>query len=176
MWLLLAAAQADAATDDLCPETLSRDCFGASATLVPLPASATNAALREVRLDGQTAGWLFRTDQIPPAARGKRGEIVLLVALGADTRIKGLRVLGHREDAAYFGRLKPTFFAQFNNRRADAGTEGLDAVTKATLSSRAIIREVAEGAKNVLSLPEVAAKIRAGPDCPLTRTAAVSHN
>lgn len=157
-------------------EAFARDAFGPSAAARPLPLAATNAAVSEVVVDGQTAGWVFRTDQVPPACKGKRGEIVLAVAIGTDARIRDLRVVSHREDARYFARLGEAFFRQFREKRADAGTEAVDAVTRATYSSRAIIREVMEGARVVASQPEVAAKVRPAQDCPLTKTAALSHN
>jgi hypothetical protein len=166
-----ADAQVSSTTDALC-----HDWFGPAASLTPLALAETNAVVCEVTLDGRPSGWLFRTDQVPPVCKGKRGEIVLLVAVGSDARIKGLHVLNHKEDAPYFKRLKGGFFDQFLNRRADAETTGVDAVTRATLSSRAIIREVLEGASHVVSLPEVAAKIKSDEQSRLTKTAAMSHN
>lgn len=159
------------------PEGLCHDLFGPLAQLAPLPLAETNAVVCEVTLDGRPEGWLFRTDQVPPLCRGKRGEIVLWVAVGADARIKGLRVVDHKEDARYFKRLTDEFFRQFLNRRADGSpARDVDAVTRATLSSRAIIRDVLEGANHVVALPEVAAKIKTGEQSRLTNTAAISHN
>ena len=157
-------------------ESLCKDWFGPSAHLSPLTLGETNAVVSEVTLDGHTSGWVFRTDQIPPACKGKRGEIVLLVAVGSDARIKGLRVLSHKEDPTYFKRLKSGFFDQFRNLRADGGITKIDAVTNATLSSNAIIRDVMEGARLVVSQPEVAGKIKSSAQSPLTKTAAMSHN
>lgn len=164
-------AAASAEEDALC-----RACFGAAARAAPLPLAATNVALREVSLDGRAAGWLFRTDQVPPACKGKRGEIVLAVAVGADARIKGVRVVSHREDPPYFKRLTPSFFDQFVDRPAAARAAGVDAVTRATYSSQAVIREVLEGASHVVAQPEVAAKIAAASQSRLTKMAAMSHN
>jgi hypothetical protein len=176
--LLYLGATGLALADDTPPtrETLCKEWFGAEARVVPLPLAETNSVVEEIRIGSQTAGWVFRTDQVPPVCKGKRGEIAVCVAVGTDARIKGLRVLSHREDARYFGRLKDAFFQQFLNRRADAGTDSLDAVTRATYSSRAIIRDVMEGAQHIVALPEVAAKIRANEDCRLTGTAALFHN
>lgn len=150
--------------------------FGMSSRLHPLAHLETNVQVSEVSRDGQTSGWLFRTDQVPPVCKGKRGEIALLVALGTDGRIKGLQVLSHKEDPSYFKRLNAAFFKQFYNRRPGAGASQIDAVTRATLSSQAIIRDVTEGARQVISLPEVAAKIKPDEDCSLTKTAALFHN
>jgi len=157
-------------------EALCKDWFGPAARLAPLALGDTNAVVSEVTLDGQPSGWLFRTDQTPPACKGKRGEIVLFVAVGADARIKGLHVLSHKEDPAYFRRLKVEFFEQFKNQRADGSDVKVDAVTKATLSSKAIIREVLEGARHVLAQPEIAGKMITPEQTPLTKTAAMPHN
>jgi len=51
-----------------------------------------------------------------------------------------------------------------------------DAVTQATYSSKAIISDVMDGAKLVIALPEVAAKIMRPEDCSLTKTATMPHN
>lgn len=177
--LLLLASPARAAAVDtpaLPAETLCRSWFGAEAVLAPLPATPTNALVRQVTCNGKPAGWIFRTDQIPPSCKGKRGEIVLLVALGTDARIKGVQIVSHREDPAYFKRLKRGFFDQFNNLLASGSEPKVDAVTRATLSSRAIIREVVEGARHVAALPEVACKINADQQCSLTKMPPVSHN
>ena len=159
----------------LIDEASCREWFGASARLSSMSVAETNTALSEVICDGQTAGWVFRTDQVPPVCKGKWGEIVVLVALGTDARIKGVRVLSHKEDPKYFGRLKAAFFKQFKNQRPDTDAK-IDAVTRATFSSKAIISDVMEGAKHVIALPEVAAKIKRSEDCSLTKTAAMPHN
>ena len=159
----------------VCADTLCQTWFGAEALATPLTLADSDAVIREVIRNGKTAGWIFRTDQTPPQAKGKRGEIVLVVGLGADARIKGVHVLSHKEDAAYFGRLKPEFFAQFLNRRADDDPARIDTVTKATLSSRAIIREVTEGTRHLITRPEITAKLTAQPTCEWAGTAARAH-
>lgn len=176
--MVIGGALASAAAERVSPalEAFGRSVFGESAHAASLPLAATNAAVCEVTVDGLTAGWVFRTDQVPPVCKGKRGEIVLFVALGVDGRIHDLSVVSHREDKKYFSRLGDAFFRQFRDKRADAGTKSVDAVTRATYSSRAIISEVMEGARVVANQPEVAAKIQTRQDCSLTKTAAVSHN
>lgn len=140
-------------------EELCRDWFGKEAQASRMALADTNAVVSEVTLDGHPAGWLFRTDQMPPVCKGKRGQIAVLVAIGTDARIKGLTVLSHTEDPNYFKRLKSSFYQQFRDQLVNSSTVKLDAVTKATLSSRAIIRDVMEGSKRVIALPEVAAKL-----------------
>jgi len=154
--------QAKADTDTRTPEDFCRDWFGQAAQTVPLALCNTNVVVQEVTLDGKPSGWLFRTDQVPPVCKGKRGQIAVLVAVGTDAHIKGLTVLAHKEDPRYFLRLKKVFFEQFRNQRADENLIKFDAVTKATLSSRAIIRDVMEGTRVVIAQPEVAAKLNSG--------------
>jgi len=134
--------------------------FGKEALSTPLSLTDTNIIVSAVTLDGQPSGWIFRTDQVPPSCKGKRGQIAVLVAIGTDARIKGLTVLAHQEDPPYFRRLKDSFFSQFRDKRAGDEAVKIDAVTRATFSSKAIIRDVMEGAKNVISLPEVAAQLK----------------
>lgn len=158
--LFLTPAKADSGVPT--PADFCRDWFGQAAQAVPLTLCNTNVVVQEVTLDGRPSGWLFRTDQVPPFCKGKRGQIAVLVAIGTDAHIKGLTVLAHKEDPRYFQRLKKTFFDQFRNRHADEDLIKFDAVTKATFSSRAIIRDVMEGTRTVIAQPEVAAKLLSG--------------
>ncbi|MDX9867909.1 MAG: FMN-binding protein [Kiritimatiellia bacterium] len=161
-FLLFACMPAAAwARDPRTPETYCREWFGEEARLSPLSLASTNLVVHEVARGGQTAGWLFRTDEVPPACKGKRGQIALLVAIGPDTLIRGVAVLAHKEDARYFKKLKRPFFEQFL-RRPPSGAPAFDAVTGATFSSRAIIRDVTESARNVIAQPEIAAKLNKG--------------
>jgi len=155
-----AGTSAGAGGIPLSMDAFGRDTFGQSAEITPVTLAAIHASVSEVAVGNQTTGWVFRTDQVPPACKGKRGEIVLFVALGVDGRIRDLRVVGHREDKKYFSRLGDAFFRQFRDKRADADIKSVDAVTRATYSSKAIIREVMEGARVVVSQPEVSAKIQ----------------
>lgn len=157
LFLCLTDAQADGETRT--PESFCQGWFGQNVCLTPLPLANTNAIIQEVSLGGQTSGWLFRTDQVPPVCKGKRGQIAVLVAVGTDARIKGLTVLAHKEDPRFFRRLKASFFEQFRNRRADDTPSPFEAVTQATLSSSAIIRDVTEGIKVLVAQPEIATKL-----------------
>lgn len=150
----LCASETVPATEAFCHQL-----FGSETHAAPFELADTNLVVNAVTQDGHTCGWIFRTDQVPPACKGKRGQIAVLVALGTDARIKGVTVVDHKEDAPYFKRLKSSFFRQFHDRRAGDPSVKLDAVTHATLSSRAIIRDVMEGAMNVLSQPEISAQV-----------------
>jgi len=156
---LMSYTEMATAADIVATEAFCHDWFGQSAHAAPMTLSNTNIIVNTVTLDGHPSGWIFRTDQVPPSCKGKRGQITVLVAIGTDARIKGLSVIAHREDPQYFRRFKKSFFSQFTEIRADDTAVKIDAVTRATLSSRAIIRDVMEGAKNVIALPEVAAQL-----------------
>jgi hypothetical protein len=135
--------------------------FAPHSTLQRLP-GAPFAAFA-VCAAGATNGWVFRTDRVPPAVRGKHGEIGVLVGLGTDGRVKGVQVLQHHEDPAWFGRLKAAFFRQFAGQRADGADVRVDAVTGATVSSKAIIDDVFRSGQTVLAWPQVKALLKA-PD------------
>ena len=159
VFLLLSATALSASEKEPSTETFCHELFGRETHAARLALADTNVVVNAVTQNGHTCGWIFWTDQVPPACKGKRGQIAVLVALGTDARIKGITVFDHKEDAPYFKRLKDPFFRQFHDQRAGDPNVKLDAVTHATLSSRAIIRDVMEGAKNVLSQPEVAAQV-----------------
>jgi len=133
--------------------------FGKGAAARPLSVAASSAIVQEVTQNGAVAGWVFRTDQVDPQVKGKRGEIALLAGLDRQGKIIGVLLLDHKEDAKYFGRITPRFFAQFAGHAVVRGTEGLDTVTGATVSSRAMLQDVTRGAASVLALPEVAANL-----------------
>ncbi len=156
--LLIFSGSLYAVDSDNTTESFCHDWFGHSAHSSLLQLADTNVVVSAVVCEGETSGWIFRTDQVPPTCKGKRDQIAVLVGIGTDAKIKGVSVVSHREDARYFKRLKSSFFHQFLDRQADASEYRLDAVTRATLSSGAIIRDVMEGAKIVLAQPEVAAQ------------------
>lgn len=159
-FLIVCVTRAAAGDGGEAAHVFCHDWFGKEALSTPITLSDTNIVVSAVTLDGQPSGWIFRTCQVPPSCKGKRGPIDVLVAIGTDARIKGLTVLAHKEDPPYFRRLKDSFFSQFLDQRAGDDAVKIDAVTRATFSSRAIIRDVMEGAKNVLSQPEVAAQLK----------------
>jgi len=135
--------------------------FASGATLqkvvpAPVPVFAVTSA-------GKVCGWVFRTDQVPPASsvNGKHGPITVLVGLGTDGLIKGVRVLQNHEDKAYFSRLQDSFYQQFSGRPANGSDAKVDTVTGATVSSKAIIKSVFESSQTVLAIPAVHALVNA---------------
>jgi len=146
---------------------LGRLWFNAEATVAPLYMKPLEQTLQEVSVKGKTVGWIFKTDQVPPTCKGKRGEIVLLAGLGVDAKIKGIQLVSRKEDDTYFKRLTDAFYKQFTGRRPDDALATFDAVTKATLSSRAIIKEVVLGARHLACQPAIAEKISASGTKPV---------
>lgn len=159
--LALLAASAPAATPatpDGVPATAAARWFGTGMTA--RPGGTDTVPLLEVRgLDGKIAGWLFRTDRVPPVVRGMRGEIGVLVALGTDGTLKGIEVLSQREDAKWFNRLRAPFYDQFKGLNPVKPAKPPDTVTGSTVSSKAIVNDVAAACKTVEELPAVKAAL-----------------
>lgn len=84
------------------------------------------------------------------APRGYSGEIVMLVGVDPELRIKGMKILGQRETPGLGTNVeKPKFQRQFIDKGVKDAFEpkkDIDAITGATISSRA----VCEGVKTVL--------------------------
>ncbi|MDA3926820.1 MAG: FMN-binding protein, partial [Kiritimatiellae bacterium] len=122
-------------------ETQSKEWFGWRAKVQPLTLQGCKIIIHSVYKKDDLQGWIFRTDQTPPLCKGKRNEIATLVAIGTDKRIKGIKVISHKEDNKYFKKLSKSFFKQFEHLSVNTDTSKLDAVTKATRSSSAIIKD-----------------------------------
>lgn len=125
--------------------------FPAGRTLSPVPGIAPPQEAFEVR-DAlrKPLGWVFRTDRLPPEVRGYQDQVGVLVALTPNGVILGVEVVAHRETPKYFQRLTNAFFAQFAGRSADKPFDDVQAVTGATRSSGAIIRDVFLSARELL--------------------------
>lgn len=139
--------------------------FAPDTTLVRLE-GAPYPVFAVVASGGKTTGWVFRTDRVPPVVRGKRGEIGVLVGLGTDGLIKGIKVVQQQEDPAWFNRLKAGFYAQFTGRPANGSGPKVDTVATATVSSKAIVDDVFKSSSTVLALPAVKSQLNAAPAQP----------
>lgn len=137
-----------------------RGWFPAQAQRRPLVSRPEVEAVRNLK--GAVLGWVFSTDQLAPVVRGKRGEIGVWVALGVDGKIRGVKVGRHREDKKWFDRIRDPFYKAFDGRPADGSGGQPDAVTTATVSSRAMIDDVFGACRTVLGLPEVREQLGAG--------------
>ena len=127
--------------------------FATGQALAPVSGLKSGDEAFEVRDSAkQVLGWVFRTDRIAPVVRGRNAEIGAMVALAKDGKIAGVDVLENRETPAYFRRLTPVFFHQFVGHAVSLPPSGVDAVTGATLSSRAVIQDVFSSAAEVLKV------------------------
>ena len=123
----------------------------------PFPVFAVTAT------NGQVSGWVFRADQVPPVVKGMHGPIGLMVGMGKDGLIKGVHMVENHEDLAYFGRIKPAFYTQFNGKPASRQGVKVDTVTGSTVSSRAIVEDVFLSSQTVMALPEVNPLLQLAP-------------
>lgn len=139
-----------------------RGWFPALAQRKPLASRPEVEAVRNLK--GAVLGWVFSTDQLAPVVRGKRGEIGVWVALGVDGKLRGVKVGRHREDKKWFDRIRDSFYKAFEGQPADGSGDQPDAVTTATVSSRAMIDDVFGACRTVLGLPEVQAQLGAGTE------------
>lgn len=122
-----------------------------------IPAGGDRRHLRGLDTDGRTVGLVFRTTELPPPVRGYVDEIDLLVGLDPTGRVAGVRLLGHRESAAYMAAVRQAGFLDAWAGRDLTRGEVPDAVTGATVSCEAMQRDVLAGgqdvAAGVLGLP-----------------------
>ncbi len=125
--------------------------FPLGQSLTPVGGLRSGDEAFEVRdAAGHGLGWVFRTDRVAPSVKGFNGPIGVLVALSKEGKIIGVAVLENRETPRYFARLTDTFHRQFSGRRVTDDPKDVDAVTGATISSRAVIRDVFQSAAEVL--------------------------
>ena len=94
--------------------------------------------------DGNTIGYVFTTSE-----PGYGGAISVMTAIGADGKISGVKILSHNETPGLGANAdNPEWVAQFKGLsgglkvKKDDPNGQIDAVTSATISSRAITRAV----------------------------------
>ncbi|MBN1283212.1 MAG: 4Fe-4S binding protein [Proteobacteria bacterium] len=99
---------------------------------------------------GRAVGLAFVTSSIPPQVMGYSGELDVLVGMDWDGKITGAKIIGHRETADYVQRIVESgLLRKFLGRTAGDEFSDIEAVTGATISSRAIIDDVRSAAKAV---------------------------
>jgi electron transport complex protein RnfG len=80
------------------------------------------------------------------SSQGYSGPIELLVGIGANNKVKGVKVLGQRETPGLGANIiKPSFLVQFVGKDLNSPLEpkkDIDAITGATISSRAVCKGV----------------------------------
>jgi len=91
----------------------------------------------------QPLGAVFITTELPPDIRGYVGPVPVLVGMDRAGAIKRLVVLSNRETPYYMKRILTSgFLAKFAGRKVTEGPIKVDAVSGATITSRAITGDV----------------------------------
>jgi len=105
--------------------------------------------------DNRLLGYCFDTAEIAPRVRGFGGRMRIQVGVDLSGRLVGLEILDHNETPAYVvGLEEPWFLDQFVGKGVDHPLEmgrDLDALSGATITSRAVARAVREGLASVSS-------------------------
>jgi hypothetical protein len=96
-------------------------------------------------------GIAFLTTDVLPGVRGYAGPIHVLVGLGLDGKIAGIRVVGHAETPSYVSVIDSPAFGGAYAGRSPAegfvpGTE-VDAISRATITTEAIARSVRDASR-----------------------------
>jgi hypothetical protein len=104
-------------------------------------------------------GWVFRSDRVDPAIKGKRGEIAVLVGVSTNRTITGVVLVESEEDAKWFDRITADFYGSFSGKTLEWPLAGVDTVTGATVSSEAIIKDVFLSAWRLLEKPAVRSRL-----------------
>jgi len=99
-------------------------------------------------------GWVFVSDTVAPVVRGYREEIGVLVALSPQGQIMRIKLLRHMETRKSMLMIKKPFYEGFRGKNPKTPGD-IDIVTGATMSSRAIVRDVMLSSRVFLELPDV---------------------
>lgn len=95
----------------------------------------------------------FNTHDVRPEIRGYAGPIKVLVALGSEGRIKGLKILSHRETKNYVYYMEtPAYISRFVGKSIYDRFEidkDIDGISRATVSVEALARSVRESSRAV---------------------------
>lgn len=95
-------------------------------------------------------GLVFRSSDAAPGIKGYAGPIHLLIGLNTRGDIASVRLLKHQETPSYIDSGLPLFLSQFQGRPAGAPLrldENIDGISRATVTSKAIIRAVDTSAR-----------------------------
>ena len=114
---------------------------------------------RQDELDALVGLAFITTDIAPEMAQGFGGPVPALVGMDPQGKILSLKLLYNEESPEFFGRVNtPDFLKQFEGKQAAAlRTGGVDAITGATVSARAVIGGVAAAAVVVMAEAGLAA-------------------
>lgn len=125
--------------------------------------------------DGEPAGVAFLTSRVPPRLTGFTSEIDTLAGMTPEGVISRLEIIHHEETPSYIRMiLDAGLLSAFHGVDVQSGFPDIDAVSGATLSSEALIRDIQSSASEVARaaygievppLPALAGKSRWYLDC-----------
>ena len=99
---------------------------------------------------GNFCGYVFLTSRMPPEAKGYGGEIHAVVGIDKSGTITGIEILTHNETPFYFSMIEEAgLIKDMKGHRIEEGYKGLSVVSGATISSRALLRDVIGGAAKI---------------------------
>ncbi len=144
---------------------------GVELTFEPLAAAPSQALQEELAQDGVEIGAIYSASDAAGfygyvveavSSRGYGGDIVLYVGVGADGTVNGVSILEINETAG-LGMEAPNVLApQFEGRKVDSfvytktgaapGTNEVDAISSATITTKAVTNAVNGGLKTALEL------------------------
>lgn len=100
-----------------------------------------------------SGGAAFNSHDVRPDIRGYAGPIRVLVVLGSDGRIKGLKILSHRETKNYVHYMEtPAYISRFIGKSVYDRFEidkDIDGISRATVSVEALARSVRDSSRAV---------------------------
>lgn len=118
---------------------------GVSAALIPSPIPHYQGAVESDRTSTPAAA--VATAQLPPKIKGYVDEINTLVVIDRTGTVRGLKVIAHRETPEYMRRvLASGFLSKFIGKNVKEGFKQIDAVTGATITTKAIADDVTAAA------------------------------
>lgn len=131
--------------------------------VLPYESERPGVRVEQVFTRTEQAGYLVYSSQ-----RGYKSDIVLATALDMDERVIGLRIADHNESAT-LGALvrRPSFLNQFLRRSTsnpDAVVDSLEAISGATVSSRAVAAALREALSFRIAPEPPAGRVEVGED------------
>ena len=95
----------------------------------------------------------FNSHDVRPEIRGYAGPIKVLIVLGSDGRIKGIKILSHRETKNYVHYMEtPAYISRFIGKSVHDRFEidkDIDGISRATVSVEALARSVRDSSRTI---------------------------
>ena len=105
---------------------------------------------RGIDTKGNLCGYAFLTSSMPPKVKGYGGEISAVAGIDKSGTITGIEIIKHNETPFYFGILEEAgLLKDIKGHRIENGYKGLSIVSGATISSRALLKDIVGGAAKI---------------------------